>query len=156
METFALWLGFIGSWLLFAGPIYQAALELQDEDIEFDRIRAAGSKVEKPSYVSIWWWLLPPVKMYLERNRRKEFELRVLKLLSKEDQEAMVSFKNKATAWFFVAAGGFCIAIKETYELTEHNEWSSWVLAGLVFTMIYLSIANLISRIKNSNQITKL
>ncbi|MGH7241467.1 MAG: hypothetical protein ACREGB_04175, partial [Candidatus Saccharimonadales bacterium] len=61
METFVLWLGFIGAWLLFAGPIYQAALELQDEDIEMDRIRAAGRKVEKPADVSVWWWLLPPI-----------------------------------------------------------------------------------------------
>jgi hypothetical protein len=55
METFTLWLGFVGSWLLFAGPIYQAALELQDEDIEIDRIHAAGSKIPKPTKTSFWY-----------------------------------------------------------------------------------------------------
>jgi hypothetical protein len=40
VETLIAWCGFLGAWLLFAGPIFQAALELQEESREADRIEA--------------------------------------------------------------------------------------------------------------------
>lgn len=150
------WLSFIGSWLLFAGPIYQAALELQDEDIEIDRIRAVGSQIEKPVSTSVWWWFLPPVKMYLERKRKRAYQIRYLKALSTEDVESLVSFRNKATAWLFVAIGGLCIACDQTYTLTEHENWNNIVLILLIIFMLLASIFNLIARIKRARKLTSL
>ena len=44
MHELILWSGFFGAWLLVAGPLYQAALELSEEDISRDDM--AG--VERP------------------------------------------------------------------------------------------------------------
>jgi hypothetical protein len=153
METLFIWLGFIGSWFLFAGPIYQAVLELQDQDIEFDRLRAAGAKVPRPAKLSGWFWIIFPVKLYVEYRRNKYQQQHILKLLDRNDIESLVSFRNKSTAWLFVALGGACIASKETYELAEHYELSGQVLLLLIVVMIALSIINLAYRLKRSTKI---
>lgn len=148
-------LGFSGAWLLFAGPIYQGALELQDENIEFDRLRAASSKVEKPASASILWWFIPPVKLHLEYRRRREYEKRILDILTKEDLEAFISYRSKASAWMFVALGGFCIAVNETYALTQRLAWNRAALLGVVVIMLLVSITNLIYRIRKAQKIKK-
>jgi len=53
------WAGFAGAWLLVAGPIYQAAIELEAEEIERDAIRDAAQAVPGPPPNSRWWWLIP-------------------------------------------------------------------------------------------------
>jgi hypothetical protein len=62
--------GFFGAWLLFAGPLYQANLELRAEDVEVDRIRAA-KEAPAPDEVSKGWWLVPPVHRVLRRRRQE-------------------------------------------------------------------------------------
>lgn len=153
METVILWMGFIGAWLLFAGPIYQAALELRDEDIEIDRLHAARSKIQAPARTPVWWWLLPPVKIYAEFKGKREYQYRYMKALTREDIESLVSFRSKASAWLFVALGGFCIACKESYELAHHQAWSTRILIVIVVAMLILSILNLVVRIKNAEAI---
>jgi hypothetical protein len=39
MEHLVAWAGFFGVWLLVAGPIYQANLELRAENVAVDKIR---------------------------------------------------------------------------------------------------------------------
>ena len=34
VDVFIAWSGFLSAWLLVAGPIYQAAIELEEEDVE--------------------------------------------------------------------------------------------------------------------------
>ena len=73
MEHLIAWCGFLGGWLLVAGPISQAVQELTELELERERIAEATSKVERPPPVSVWWWLLPPAKMYLEHRRNDAF-----------------------------------------------------------------------------------
>jgi hypothetical protein len=153
MEGFILWCGFVGAWLLFAGPIYQAALELQEQDLEMDRIRAAGAKVQPPPEISNWWWLLPPVKWWLEHRRSDMYRRQYIQALSSDDVKSLMNFMNKATGWLFVAIGGFCIAMKESYELAEHNEWSHPVFGVLVVVMGLLSILHLLMRVRGTKRI---
>jgi hypothetical protein len=47
-----------------AGPVYQAYLELQEQQFERERFTEVGSHVPAPPRVS-GWWLLPPVKYQL-------------------------------------------------------------------------------------------
>ncbi len=147
---------FLGSWLLFAGAIYQAAIELRDEDIEFDRIKAVTSQVEKPQRISIWWWLLPPLKVYLERRSKHEYRDRYIKALPKKDIEAIVSFRSKANGWQLVYLGSLLLAIDETYELVKHENWSYISLAALVILMILVSLLNLIMSLKHADKIKQL
>ncbi|MEX0428349.1 hypothetical protein AB3X52_12025 [Nocardioides sp. DS6] len=127
MHELILWCGFVGAWLLVAGPVYQAVLELREEDVERDRIAAAAHEVDPVPRLSPWWWLLPPAAYLVNRRRQDRFRRAVVDRLSDEDLEAFLSFVNKAQGWLLVGLGGFLIAAKETWELVEGNEWATWI-----------------------------
>lgn len=153
MDTLILIAGFIGAWLLFAGPVYQAVLELHDENIERDRVEAIAKKVRTIPPVSAWWWIVPPVKLILERKRSNTYRRAYFDAMTAEDSAVMISFINKATAWLFVGAGGLLIAAKETYELGEHFHWPVPVFLGVVIVMIIISIFNTGIRVRRSREI---
>ena len=71
MNQVIAWVGFLGAWLLVAGPLYQGAIELVEEDIDREAIAETTASVPRPDPPSPWWWLLPPV-MYLIRHSRGE------------------------------------------------------------------------------------
>ena len=54
MEALIAWCGFAGAWLLFGGPVYQAALELQEQDIERDRLAELGDQAQGPPPLPRW------------------------------------------------------------------------------------------------------
>jgi hypothetical protein len=146
------WCAFFGAWLLFAGPVYQAALELQAEEIESDRIRRLTSSVPRPPRVSVWWWLLPPVRWVLERRRREQHQQLMLDVLSDEDYEALVRFLHKARGWVFVALGGLLIAISETYNLAESMHWSLVVFWILVVVLPGVCLGNTVALLRRSDR----
>lgn len=146
-------LEFIGAWLLFAGPIYQAALELQDEDIEIDRVKLTGAKIKKAAQVSLWWWLLPPAKIYMERKRSHKYWTRYIKTLPSNEVEALVSYRSKANAWLFITVGGFFIAISQSYSLAKEEDWNNYLLALIIIFMFFLSILNLVTRLRRARKI---
>jgi hypothetical protein len=151
MELFVLLTGFAGSWLLFAGPIYQASLELKEEAIEIDHTKFANAR--RPKSVSAWWWFIPPVKIILERRRNEAVQKELFSTLSKSEAQSLVSFINKATAWQFVAIGGFCIALKETYELIHHLGWSIIFYWIIVVVLGIASISHVVIRSRRSAEI---
>jgi hypothetical protein len=155
METVLQIIAFIGSWLLFAGPIYQAALELQDEDIELDRIRSTGDVLRKEAHISGWLWVVPPYALYKRSKNKKIFMQKYLNSLTQVDIEQLISFRSKATAWMLVAIGGFCIASNETYILMHDIHWSIFVFILIVLAMLIASIAHLIYRIKQDHKLIK-
>lgn len=156
METFVAWCSFIGAWLLVAGSIYQAVLELKDEDIERGRIRDRQHKVNPIPKVSAWWWFIPPVKFYLERRRSEAYRNAYLNTLTDEEIESLVSFINKSSAWIFVAGGGILIAIKETYELIRPEGFQHILLfTATVVGLFFLSVINTAFRMRRSKDILK-
>lgn len=156
MELFFLYCGFFGSWLLFAGPIFQAALELKDEDIERDRIRETAKRVTVAQHVSVWWWLLPPAKLYLEHRHRKRWQAEYFSLLLPEDREAFVDFTSKARGWLFVAGGALLIAGNETRELGEKLKWSNYLIFGVIVICAYASLVYTVVQLKRIRAITHL
>jgi hypothetical protein len=40
MNQVIAWVGFLGAWLLVAGPLYQGALELREEEVDREGIAA--------------------------------------------------------------------------------------------------------------------
>jgi hypothetical protein len=42
------WAGFLGAWLLVAGPLYQGALELREEDVDREGIEASTGGAPRP------------------------------------------------------------------------------------------------------------
>lgn len=144
-ETIA-WVGFLGAWFLVAGPVYQAALELRDEDTQRDELMTTISRIPRSEPPSPWWWLLPPVHYLLSRRRARDDRNRLIAALSLEQLRALADYMNKATGWLLVATGGLFIAVKETYELAEVHEWPIGVLVGLVLVMAALAVGYTVAR----------
>ncbi|MGH3095160.1 MAG: hypothetical protein ACRDMV_04075 [Streptosporangiales bacterium] len=122
MSQLIAWCGFLGAWLLVAGPIYQAALELDDEDLEREDFARVVANVPRPPRVSRWWLLLPPVAYVLRARRRRAQMTAVLDTLSPTQVEQLMHFRETASAWMFVASGASLIAVNETWALREEYQ----------------------------------
>ena len=141
MHTLVLWFGFVGAWLLFAGPVFQASVELRAEDEATERVHRAADGMEPARKTSAWWWLLPPVHMVLSARRSAEFRSRMMSSFTAEDLEVIARYINIARGWLLVALGAFLIALKETWELVEHEEWTTLVYWLLVLVMTLLALS---------------
>ncbi len=135
MHAVVLWFGFLGAWLLVAGPVYQAGVELRAEEEASERFRHLATRVEAPATVSAWWWLLPPVHVVLTQRRRAELRRQVVDLLTPEDLEVVRRYLAIARGWTYVAGGAALIALKETWELLEHYELPVAVYVVVVLVM---------------------
>ena len=99
MHGAILWCGFVGAWLLVAGPVYQAALELDAEEVARDALENAANQ-------------LPP--------------------------------SARPLAW---------IAVKETWELVEFNEWPSWLFWVLIVLMAAAAALNTTVRMVHTHRL---
>lgn len=134
--TFASWFGFIGAWLLVVGPLYQGGLELLEEDIHRDDSAALFEGITPPTMPSAWWWLLPPVMLVQRHRRTTAYHALVLSRMTPEQRASRAGFLQKATGWFVVAAGATCLAVNETWGLSEHLEWPVWLFV-VIFAVIF-------------------
>jgi hypothetical protein len=146
------WIGFAGAWLLVAGPIYQAALELDAEEVEREEIGAAFEKAPKPELYSRWWWCIPPVGYILQLRRRRNYRQTVMHLLTPAQQEQVVRFGNKATGWIYIAGGAFLVALKETWSPKEIYRWPLPVYVLVVAAMVMTCAANTVLRQRRTHQ----
>ncbi|WP_213813799.1 hypothetical protein [Glaciihabitans sp. dw_435] len=138
--------GALGAWLLLAGPLYQAALELREQEVDRDGIEAVSSTVAAADPVSPWWWLLPPVAYILHQRSAREHRRALMEAMGPDQIRQTVEFLNKANGWLIVAAGAFLIAVKETYELVELVEWPIAVFWVLVVVLPLICFAYVIFR----------
>jgi hypothetical protein len=155
MHDVILWCGFLGAWLLVAGPVYQAGQELAEEEFERERFQEKMTALPPPAPVSPWWWLLPPVHLYLSRRLKERWQKDFLLVLTDQEYDAVNSFFNKAYGWAIVGAGGFLIASKETYELVEGNEWRLWVFWVLLLLGLAASLGHTVFRGRLDARITE-
>ena len=117
------WCGFLGAWLLFAGPLDQAVREVEEQEFEGETLEQAKARVGEPPPVSNWWLVLPPVWWFLRRRRESIYRHLVGEAMADEDLLAFLTIKDVLSAWLYVAAGASLIAVKETWELHETYEW---------------------------------
>lgn len=130
------WCGFLGAWLLVAGPLDQAVREVEENEFEQDAITEAASRVEEPPQVSGWWLLLPPVWYVLRRRREDKYRHSVAEEMDDRDLLAFLNFRDVLNGWAYVAMGAALIAVKETWELHEAYEWPEWTFAALIVAML--------------------
>ncbi len=156
MSAVIAWLGFLGGWLLFAGPLYQASLELDEEQLERDRIAERQATIAKPPPVSPWWWLVPVLGYYLEMRRTRGYRRAVMAALDASDRADLVRYLRKARGWALVALGGLLLATNETWEVCEHYEWPVWVFAVLAAALAGLSAAYTANNQRQSHQYVEL
>lgn len=148
MTHFFDWCGFLGAWLLVAGPLAQATRELQEEDIERDDLARAAAMLPKPPPVPAWWLLLPPAYYWLRRRRTRAWRQAVLEAMPSDKAHAFRGFREKADAWLFVASGAALLALKETWTVRETHGWPAvafWLLTAL---MGCLCVANTLARLR--------
>lgn len=151
MHYLIAWSGFLGAWLLVAGPMYQAVLELDEVGFERDVLSNASKTVPPVARSSPWWWLLPPVAYVLQRRRQRAYQQAVMDVLPPESVQQLIRFKNMATGWAFVASGAFFIAVKETWELHELYEWPVAIFWVLLVVLVVLCTLNTAIRMRNAH-----
>jgi hypothetical protein len=145
-------LGLVGAWLLLAGSIYQAVLELRAHELAVERLQELGA-LAQTKQVSGWWWLVPPVKVYLERRRAMAQKEVYFNALSVEEFEGLVSFLNKSAGWLCVALGGVMIAIKETHQFCRDHHIGEILFALIAITLAGLCILFARVRVISSDQL---
>lgn len=150
MHEVIAWSGFVGAWLLVAGPFFQAVIELSEEQFTRNEFEAVTANTPAPAPISPWWWLLPPVGYLKQWRRRRDYRNAIMRQFTREQREVMVRFTDKATGWFFVASGAFFIAIKETWELHEVYDWPVPVFWVLVVVMLLACALNTAIRMRRS------
>ena len=64
------WVVFAGAWLLVGGPLYQAAIELSELEVDREGMEKLASQIPRTRMPSAWWWLLPPVMYFLAAQQR--------------------------------------------------------------------------------------
>lgn len=153
MEFFTHWAGFLGAWLLVAGPLLQAAIELRDEELDREGFERVRDDVEPLRRISRWWWLLPPVAFYKTSKRNSEYRRKTMLVLSPEQRAQLLGFQNKATGWFTVAGGAFLIALKETGELLHLYELPDWLYWIVVVVLAILCVTNTVARLSRSDDL---
>ena len=142
MNQVIAWAGFLGAWLLVAGPLYQGAIELHEEDIDRDGIEASAARVPRPGPPSPWWWLLPPVMYLIRRHRSDAYRRAPLAQLTQAQRELFTRFVNKATGWFTVAIGASLLAADQTWQVIERYRWPAWLFWLLILVMLGASVLN--------------
>ncbi len=152
MDFVVHWAGFVGAWLLVAGPLVQAAMELRDEQLDREAIQTATGQAPPAERISNWWWLLPPVAYVKTMRRGQERRAASLDALSVPQREQMIGFLNKATGWLYVAGGASLIFVKEAWELTELYHLPFFVYLIVVVLLALLAVANTVVRLRMSDQ----
>jgi hypothetical protein len=93
--------------------------------------------------------------MYVLRRRwNRAFRQATFAQLTETQREQFTSFKNKATGWFTVAAGGTLLAVGETWQIVERYRWPIWLFWLLIVVMLATSVFNTAARM-NGDQHTR-
>ena len=155
MEIIIVAVGALGAWLLVAGPVLQAALELREQEVDRDGIDAVTASVSPSPRQSPWWWLLPPVAYFRQRRANARYREAVMEALTPRQREQTLRFLNKANGWLTVAAGASLIAVKETRELVELLHWPTWLFWVLIVVAPLLCVGNTALTMARTQQVLK-
>jgi hypothetical protein len=118
-------LGVAGAWLLFAGPVYQAGLDLEAESTEVDRIRARLTTQGPTSRISRWWWLFPPMRIILITRRRKSLLAASRTALDANESRVLRGYVRAAQGWLLVGLGAWLLMVREVLTAAEASDWPS-------------------------------
>lgn len=145
----------LAEWLLFTFPMYQGLMELSDYRNIFSEFNQYRGDYHE---ISPWYWLIPPVKIILERNRA----MKVIKRFVKTDHEikVFISFNDKATAWYFVSLGGWMELITSIYDILQtlklaNFRWIFLVVSLIVTLTGFFSAYYRVSEIRQKKMVEK-
>lgn len=143
MDSVILVFEMIGAWLLFGAPLLQATTELYEEVSGWDKIRKKYDVSNRKGIKkhSFWWWLLPPLKIYLEKRRIRKIKQHYADTkLSAATHKELRQFSLKVNGWSGVTLGGWLMALSTTWTFTEKCRMSIGIWLVLVIFLSYVSI----------------
>ncbi|MGY3702935.1 hypothetical protein BW731_04480 [Vagococcus martis] len=145
MQLFINILGILGVWGLFSFPLYQAFLELSEQAITFTQHINIEKNFKK---ISPWLWLFPPLKI----SREKKRALSIIHEITLSDDEAknMMTYFDKATAWFYVATAGLFNAIYFSYDLYKESSFNQSPILFILF-LIFMTIFSILNVVYRMN-----
>jgi hypothetical protein len=149
------WVVFAGAWLLVGGPLYQAAIELSEMEVDREGMEKLASQIPRTPMPSAWWWLLPPVMYFLARHRSQANQRAIFAAMTETQREQFTSFRNKAAGWLTVALGGAFLAAGETWEVSQHYEWPAWVFWLLIVVMMAFAVLNTAVRMAGNERVLR-
>jgi hypothetical protein len=149
------WAVFAGAWLLVGGPLYQAAIELSELEVDREGMQKLVTQLPRPKMPSAWWWLLPPVMYFKARHTNQANQRAIFAAMTDTQREQFTSFKNKAAGWLTVALGGTLLAAGETWEITERYEWPVWVFWLIVVVMMATAVINTAVRMASNQRVLR-
>ena len=152
MNVAITWALFAGSWLLVAGPLYQAAIELNEMEVDREGFTQIAKQLPRPKMPSPWWWLLPPVMYFLARHVNEQNQRAIFAAMNETQREQFISFRNKSAGWLTVALGAFLLAGGETWEIVEHYHWPQWAFWALLVFMTAAAVVNTALRMTGSQR----
>ncbi|WP_433202754.1 hypothetical protein ACQP1G_12835 [Nocardia sp. CA-107356] len=147
MHLIAACCGFVGAWLLVAGPVYQGVVELGELGFDASAIRAQEEAIPRRR-VSPWWWLLPPVAYVLTRRTQKAWQQQMMASLTPPQRAELVTYFGKAAGWFVVGGGASLIGIKEAIELVHALDWPGLITIPLVVLAAAIALAFTVFRVR--------
>jgi hypothetical protein len=147
MHLITAWCGFVGAWVLVAGPVYQGAVELGEVEVDREAIRSQAHSTAKPERLSPWWWLLPPAAYVKQTRMQSEWRQQVMASLTAEQRAQFLTYSNKAAGWFIVGAGAALIGVQQAIELVETLEWNGLIAIPLVAGAVTLGMAYTVRRL---------
>jgi hypothetical protein len=136
------WCGFLGAWLLVAGPLDQAVREIADQEFRSESLEEARAQVGEPEPVSRWWLLLPPVWWVKVQRRESIYRRQIGEAMEPGDLLVFLTIKDILNAWLYVAVGAALIGVKETWELHEAYEWPEAVFFALIVLALVLCVGS--------------
>lgn len=146
MDVLVAWCGFVGAWVLVAGPMYQGAVELGELGRGTAAIRTHANAIPH-TRISPWWWLLPPIAYAMTKRRENAWQEQVLASLTARQRAEFITYSNKAAGWFVVGAGAALIGVKETVELVETLEWPGATSIALIMAAAVIALSFTVRRI---------
>ena len=137
---------FIGAWLIFVFSFYQGLSQMKQQ---INRVAEKYETTILTDYprVSPWYWIFPPLKLYLER--RRVFAIQSHTDMSEKNLKTVVHFLDTASAWFYVSLGGLFEAMPATYQLLRALPWKyhNWVFVIIVVTLYLVGLLSNIYRV---------
>jgi hypothetical protein len=146
MHWLTAWCGFLGAWVLVAGPVYQGAVELGEVEVDRQAIRSQAETVARPGRVSPWWWLVPPVAYVKTTRIQGVWQQQVMASLTPDQRTQFLTYSNKAAGWFIVGGGAALIGIQQAAELVETYDWPGLVTIPLVAAAAAVALAYTVRR----------
>ncbi|MBW1606172.1 hypothetical protein [Lactobacillus sp. Sy-1] len=138
MKIFIAWLGFFGDWLLFVFPLYQGLLDVTEGSDMLKNAHSSGKKRNR--MISSLLWLLPPLKVLIERRRVRQISKYALN--QSVDFNKVYRKLNVATAWVYVSLAGVLNGIVATEELLEIYNYGDnwWILLITSLLIVFIGI----------------